>query len=62
MKIKFTKDFANNWKVGDVVNVKYIGHGDVLVDNVAIIDLNLLIRHCVILSKYKYDVGTESEE
>lgn len=53
MKIKFTKDFANNWRAGDVVDGKYIGHGDVLVDNVARIDLNLLIKHCVILSEYK---------
>lgn len=51
MEIKFTKDFANNWKAGDVVDAKYIGHGDVLVDNVAKIDLNLLIRHCVIIQE-----------
>lgn len=53
MKVKFTKDFANNWEAGDIVNVKYIGHGEVLVDNVARIDLNLLVKHCVVLSNYK---------
>ena len=51
MKIKFTKDFANNWRVGDIVEVEYIGQGDVLVDNVARIDLHLLLNHCVILSE-----------
>lgn len=42
MKIKFTKDFANNWRAGEVVDVKYIGHGDVLVDNVARIFYQIL--------------------
>ena len=51
MTIKFTKDFANNWKAGDIVKVKYMDKGDVLVDNVALIDFNLLLKHCVILSE-----------
>ena len=51
MKIKFTKDFANNWKIGDIVEVKYIGQGEVLVDDVARIDLHLLLKYCVILSE-----------
>lgn len=61
MKIKFTQDFANNWKAGDIVNIKYIDRGEVLVDDVAIINLNLLLKHCIVLSKHKYDVGVESE-
>lgn len=51
MKIKFSKDFANNWKAGDIVNVKYLSQDEVLVDDVAKIDLHLLLKHCVILSK-----------
>ena len=51
MTIKFTKDFANNWKAEDIVKIKYIGKGDVLVDNVALIDFNLLLKHCIILSE-----------
>ena len=50
MKIKFTKDFANNWKVGDIVEVKYLGYGEVLVDNVAKIDFHLLLKHCKIIN------------
>lgn len=51
MKIKFTKDFANNWKVGDIAEVKDMGHGDVLLDGVVIIDTNLLLKHCVVISE-----------
>lgn len=51
MKIKFTKDFANNWKIGDIVKVKDISQDEVLVDDVAIINLDLLLEHCVILSE-----------
>lgn len=51
MKVKFTKDFANNWKVGDIVNVEYISQSEVLVGGVAEIDLLLLLEHCVILSE-----------
>jgi len=53
MKIKFTKDFANNWKAGDIVEVKYLGHNEVSVDNIAIIDLHLLLKHCVIIKANK---------
>lgn len=51
MKIKFTKDFANNWKAGDIVEVKNMGQDEVLVDDVALISLDLLLEHCVILSE-----------
>lgn len=49
MKIKFTKDFANNWKVGDIVEAKYIDKDGVLVDGVAKVDSQLLLKHCIIL-------------
>lgn len=51
MKIKFTKDFANNWKVGDIVEAKYISQSEILVDDVAKVDSQLLLKHCVILSE-----------
>ena len=51
MLIKFTKDFANNWKAGDIVKVKYLGKGEVLVDDVAKIDINLLLKHCRVVSQ-----------
>ena len=51
MKVKFTKDFANNWKAGDIVEVKNMGQDEVLVDDVALISLDLLLEHCVILSE-----------
>lgn len=51
MLIKFTEDFANNWKAGDIVEVKYLEKGEVLVDGVAKIDINLLLIHCKIISE-----------
>lgn len=51
MLIKFTKDFANNWKTGDIVEVKYLEKGEVLVDGVAKIDIGLLLKHCRIISE-----------
>ena len=51
MKIKFTKDFANNWKVGDIAEAKYISQSEILVDGVAKVDSQLLLKHCVILSE-----------
>jgi hypothetical protein len=51
MLIKFTKDFANNWKVGDIVKAKYLERGEVLVDDVAKIDINLLLKNCKIISE-----------
>ena len=51
MLIKFTKDFANNWKVGDIVKAKYIGRGEMLVDDVAKIDMKLLLSYCRIISE-----------
>lgn len=51
MLIEFTKGFANNWKIGDVVEAKHLEDGDVLVDNVAKIDIELLLNHCRIISE-----------
>ncbi len=51
MLIEFTKDFANNWKKGDIVKAKYLEKGEVLVDGVAKIDAKLLLKHCKIISK-----------
>lgn len=51
MLIKFTKDFANNWKAGDIVKAKYLEAGEMLVDDVAKIDAKLLLKHCKIISE-----------
>jgi len=51
MLIKFTKDFANNWKAGDIVKAKYLEKGEALVDDVAKVDLKLLLKHCKIVSE-----------
>ena len=56
MKIEFTKDFANNWKTGDIVEAKYLEKCEVLVDDVAKIDIGLLLKHCRVISE------SESEE
>lgn len=53
MKIQFTKDFANNWKTGDIVEAKYLEKGEVLVDSVARVDAELLLKHCKIISESK---------
>lgn len=51
MLIKFTKDFANNWKAGDIVKAKYLEKGEALVDDVAKVNLKLLLKHCKIVSE-----------
>jgi hypothetical protein len=51
MKIKFVTNFAGNWKTGDVVEAKYLEKGEVLVDDVAVIDIKLLLEHCKIISE-----------
>lgn len=51
MLIKFTKDFANNWKAGDIVKARYLEKGEILVDDVAKVDLNMLLKHCKIISE-----------
>lgn len=51
MLIKFIKDFANNWKAGDIVKAKYLEAGEMLVDDVAKIDAKLLLKHCKIISE-----------
>lgn len=56
MLIKFTKDFANNWKAEDVVEAKYLGKSEVLVDNVAKIDIRLLLKFCKIISEGKEQI------
>lgn len=54
MEIRFTTDFAGNWKAGDIVEAKVLSSGDTLVDNVTCIDTALLMEHC--------EVITESED
>ena len=51
MKIKFTKDFARNWKAGEIVEAKYLGKGEMLVDDVAKVDAEQLLKHCKIISE-----------
>ena len=51
MLIKFTKDFARNWRAGEIVTAKYLGQGEMLVDNVAKVDSSLLFKHCKIISE-----------
>lgn len=51
MLIEFTKDFANNWKTGDIVEGEFLGKGEVFVNNVAKIDMSLLLKHCRIISE-----------
>ena len=58
MLIKFTKDFANNWKTGDIVEAKYLKEGEVLVDGVAKIDIRLLLKHCKIISESENKYGS----
>lgn len=63
MKIKFTKDFARNWKAGEIVEAKYLGMGEILVDNVAKVDLNELLKHCKIISgSENKNMQAESED
>jgi hypothetical protein len=49
MKIKFTTDFARNWKAGEIVEAKILSNGDTLVDNVVCIDTALLMEHCIVV-------------
>ena len=49
MKIKFTKDFARNWWAGEVVEAELLPNGDTLVDNVAAVDTELLMKHCEVV-------------
>ena len=59
MLIEFTKDFANNWKIGDVVKAKYLEKGEVLVDGVVKINIGLLLKHCKIISESEVDNGND---
>lgn len=59
MKIKFITDFAGNWKIGDVVKAKYLEKGEVLVDDVAKIDVGLLLKHCRIISESEVENGND---
>ncbi len=54
MRIKFTKDFAKNWKAGEIVEARYLGMGEMLVDNVARVDVKQLLEHCKIISESEY--------
>ena len=51
MKIEFIKDFANNWKAGEIVEAEYLGKGEILVDDVARVDAKQLLEHCKIVSE-----------
>lgn len=51
MKIEFTKDFAGNWKAGEIVEARYLSTGEILVDNVASVDAKQLLEHCKIVSE-----------
>jgi len=51
MKIEFTKDFARNWKAGEIVEARYLGKGEILVDDVARVDAKQLLEHCKIVSE-----------
>jgi hypothetical protein len=44
MRAKFTQDYANNWHKGDNVPIKPVDNGFYLVDNVAAIEKNVLIK------------------
>ncbi len=51
MKIKFTKDFAMNWKAGEVVEAELLPDGETLVDNVASVDTDMLMKHCEVIKE-----------
>ncbi len=51
MKIKFIKDFAGNWKKGEIVEAVLLPNGDTLVDDVASVDTALLMKHCEIIKE-----------
>ena len=51
MKIEFTKDFAGNWKAGEIIEAKYLSTGEILVDNVASVDAKQLLEHCKVVSE-----------
>lgn len=61
MLIEFTKDFANNWKAGDIVKAEYLEKGEVLVDDVAKIDVRLLLEHCRVIPENKDTYKTYAE-
>lgn len=45
MKFRFTKDFANNWEKDEVVPIEIKNNKQYLVDNVALIDIDLIINY-----------------
>lgn len=51
MKFKFTKDFANNWKANDIVPVKIKNNEEYLVDDVAVINIQLMNGYGYILER-----------
>lgn len=55
MKFKFTKDFANNWKTDDIVSVKKINDKEYLVDDVALIYIEMM-------NDYGYILESDNDE
>lgn len=51
MKFKFTKDFANNWKANDIVPIKIKNNEEYLVDDVAVINIQLMNDYGYILER-----------
>lgn len=51
MKIEFTKDFAGNWKVGEIVEARYASKDEIIVDEVAKLDAKQLLKYCKIVSE-----------
>lgn len=51
MLIKFTKDFTRYWRSGDISTAKYLGQGEMLVDNLVKVHSSLLFKHCKIISE-----------
>ena len=51
MTIKFIKDFARNWRAGEVVEAELLPNGDTLVDNVAAVDTAMLMANCEVIKE-----------
>lgn len=51
MTIKFTKDFARNWRAGEIVEAELLPNGDTFVDNVAVIHTALLMANCEVIEE-----------
>ncbi len=63
MLLKFTKDFAGNWKAGNVVKAEYVSNDKMLVDGTATVNAKQLLKHCEIISEEElHDDKIGSEE